>query len=232
MRKAAILQSAYLPWRGYFDLMAYVDEFIIYDDVQISKNSDWRNRNRIQASDRVLWITIPLSPKFRHGSLIEEVIISDQSSLINHLNMISRAYEKSQFFVEVLGLLTRVYEKKHTNLSQLNVDLLAEICRYLGITTRITRSSDYGISGSKSGRLALLTQAADCTCYVSGPAAQAYIDEAEFRKRGLTVEWFNYDELNEYPQSSKDFDGSLSIIDLLFNCGPDSRSFLPSLAKG
>lgn len=211
--------------------MAYVDEFIIYDDVQISNNSDWRNRNKIRVSDRVSWITIPLSPKFRHGCLIEEVTISDQSSLLNHLNIISRAYKKSLFFGEVMELLNRIYEKKHTNLSQLNVDLLAEICQYLGIATRITRSSDYGISGSKSGRLALLTQATDCTCYVSGPAAQGYIDEAEFIKRGLRVEWFNYNELKDYPQPSKDFDGSLSIIDLLFNCGPDSCLFLPALTN-
>ena len=62
-KKVAILQSNYIPWKGYFDIINLVDEFIIYDDCQYTKN-DWRNRNRIKTCNGLQWLTIPVRYTF------------------------------------------------------------------------------------------------------------------------------------------------------------------------
>ena len=59
MKKVAILQSNYIPWKGYFDLISYVDEFIIYDDMQFTTR-DWRNRNKIKTPQGLYWLSIPV----------------------------------------------------------------------------------------------------------------------------------------------------------------------------
>lgn len=80
MKKVAIVQSNYIPWRGYFDLIAFVDEFIIYDDMQYTKR-DWRNRNRIKTSQGLQWITVPVQVKGRFHQKIRETLIDGPSIL-------------------------------------------------------------------------------------------------------------------------------------------------------
>lgn len=231
MRKAAILQSAYIPWRGYFDLMASVDEFIFYDDVQFS-HGDWRNRNMIQTGYGPKWLTIPVPKKGRIRRNICDVEASDPDWGSEHWSRIEQSYRKAPHFGEIAALLKPLYETKETNLSRINAAFIARICDYLGITTKVSWSWDHETGDGKTQRLVDLCKAVNCGAYVSGPAARAYLDVQAFERAEVAVKWFSYAELQPYPQMHGGFEPQVSIIDLLFNCGPSSKDHIPALANG
>ena len=87
------------------------------------------------------------------------------------------------------------------------------------------------MKGGKSERLASLCEQAGGTTYISGPAAKAYMDVDEFTKRNISVEWFDYDGYSEYPQLWGEFVHGVSILDLLFNCGKDSETYMKYVCK-
>jgi hypothetical protein len=229
MKRVAILQSAYIPWRGYFDIIASVDEFIFYDDVQFS-HGDWRNRNKIRTANESKWLTIPVPKKHRIRRNINEVVASDPEWRQDHWNRLSQNYANAPYFTQIAELLAPLYLEHDENLSHINARFIKAICDYLGIATRLSWSWDYPSSPGKSERLVDLCKAAGATVYVSGPAAKSYLDEDLFRSSDIEVEWFSYDQLTPYPQIHGGFESNVSIVDLLFNCGPGARDYIPSLS--
>jgi hypothetical protein len=230
LRKAAILQSAYIPWRGYFDLIASVDEFIFYDDVQFS-SGDWRNRNVIRTPYGPKWLTIPVPKKSRIRRMICDVTASSPDWAADHWNRLAESYRRAPHFEEIAALLRPCYESREINLSRINASLITTICEYLGIETKISWSWDYETGDGKTQRLIDLCKAANCAIYVSGPAARSYLDEEAFTRANVAVEWFSYTGLMPYSQMHGDFEPSVSVVDLLFNCGQSSRNHIPALAR-
>nr|CAD6436787.1 WbqC-like protein [Rhizobium sp. Q54] len=231
MKRVAILQSNYIPWKGYFDLIAAVDEFVLYDDMQYTRR-DWRNRNQIKTPQGVSWLTVPVKVKGKYHQTVRETEIDGQAWAAAHWKAIVLNYRKAPCFNEIASLIEPVYQRNdHLFLSQLNRDLLEVICGYLGITTRITNSWDYYLVGGKSERLAELCLQAGGAEYISGPAAKEYIDENTFKERGLKLSWFDYRGYPEYPQLWGDFVHAVTVLDLLFNCGKDSPRFMRFVAR-
>lgn len=229
MEKVAISQSNYLPWKGYFDLIAAVDEFILYDDMQYTRR-DWRNRNQIKTPQGPVWLTVPVRVKGKYHQTIWETKIEGREWAVAHWKSLVQNYKKAPHFREVAAFLEPIYLRSHHEfLSPLNRELLEGICRYLGITTRITNSCDYNLVDGKSERLADLCAQAGGTVYISGPAAKNYIDENVFRERNIKLTWFDYNGYPEYPQLWGEFVHAVSILDLLFNCGKDSPAFMKSV---
>lgn len=226
MKKVAIVQSNYIPWRGYFDLIAAVDEFILYDDVQYTRR-DWRNRNQIKTPQGPLWLTVPVMSKGRYDQKIRETMICKTNWAIDHWKSIQVNYRKAIYFEEIVEWLEPIYLiQPHTSLSQLNRTLIEAICRYLKINTKISSSSDYRLIDGKTERLAHLCRQTEANVYISGPAAKSYINEQEFLECGVSLEWFEYSRYLEYPQLWGTFVHRLSIIDLLFNCGKDATRYM------
>src|SRR5205085_1836486 len=116
-------------------------------------------------------------------------------------------------------------------LSDLNRTLIEFVCTYLGIKSKITNSSDYALAEGKSERLADLVKQAAGDIYVSGPAAKDYLDESVFGQLGIRVNWFDYDGYPEYPQLWGEFEHGVSVLDLLFNCGPDAANYMKFVAQ-
>ena len=231
MKRVAILQSNYIPWKGYFDLIAAVDEFILYDDMQFTRR-DWRNRNQIKTPQGLTWLTVPVKVKGKYHQTIRETEIDGREWASSHWKSLVLNYRKAPFFDEVASLLEPIYLSRNCDfLSPLNRELLEGICRYLGITTPITNSWDYRLIEGKSERLADLCAQAGGTEYVSGPAAKDYVDESVFRDRGLGLTWFDYQGYPEYPQLWGEFVHTVSIVDLLFNCGKESPTFMRFVRK-
>lgn len=222
-RRVAVSQSNYVPWRGYFDLIASVDEFVFYDDVQYTKG-DWRNRNRIKTPQGVQWLTIPVGTDLRRR--ICDVSIPDSSCGDKHWAVLTANYARARGFEETAAWLRPFYAEPWTSLSVLNRRLIAEMCTFLGIGTKLSQSWDYRAEGDRNGRLLALCRELEADTYVSGPSAAAYLDVEAFRRAGIEVIWMNYDGYPDYPQLWGGFDPHVSILDLLFNCGPDSRRFL------
>lgn len=229
MKKVAILQSNYIPWKGYFDMIAAVDEFIIYDDMQFTKN-DWRNRNKIKTPKGLEWISIPAGQSIERK--IREVIIADYRWQQKHWRTLEANYRRAPFFQEVATWLEPLYlQVSHENLSTLNRSFIEGICQYLGITTKISNSWDYSLIDGKTERLADLCAQAGGSEYISGPAAQDYIEEKFFNERNIKLTWFDYAGYPEYPQLWGDFSHGVTIIDLLFNCGKESPRYMRYLPR-
>lgn len=225
-KKIAILQSNYIPWKGYFDLIAAVDEFILYDDMQYTRR-DWRNRNRIKTHQGTVWLTVPVKVKGKYHQTIRETRIEGSSWIKNHWNTLRQNYIKAPCYDEIAAILEPLYHSTHhTHLSSLNRSLIEVVCNYLGITTRISNSWDYELINGKTERLADLCRQAGGTHYISGPSAKGYIQREVFEEYGIDLSWFDYDGYIAYPQLWGEFVHGVSILDLLFNCGKESPQYM------
>lgn len=224
MKRIAIVQSNYIPWKGYFDLIGAVDEFVFYDDVQYTR-ADWRNRNRIKTPQGTQWLSVPVGESVHR--LIQDVAIHDPACGRVHWKRLHASYARAPHFSAVAQWLEPLYcDAGWTRLSDVNRRLIEAVSRYLGIATRFRASSDYAVSGDRSERLASLCRQAGATSYLSGPSARSYLDEAVFRRAGIDVCWFGYEGYPVYPQQWGPFVHEVSVLDLLFNCGPESARFM------
>lgn len=222
MTSIAILQSNYIPWKGYFDLIRSVDKFIIFDEMQYTRR-DWRNRNRIKTPQGLLWLTVPVSCKGKYFQKISETKLSDANWAPDHWVKITQNYRRAKYFNEIRDLLEPIYFGEHFDyLSQLNLRLIQSICCYLNITTQILNSCDFTLADEKSERLAGLCRQVEATEYLTGPSAHDYLDESVFHRNGINVKFFDYSGYPVYPQLWGEFEHNVSIIDLLFNCGSSS----------
>lgn len=225
-KKVAILQSNYIPWKGYFDMIAAVDEFILYDDMQYTRR-DWRNRNQIKTPQGVQWITVPVKVRGKYYQSIRETEIDGIDWAEAHWKSIVQNYRKAQHFDEIAAIFEPLYcQRRYQQLSNLNRSLIEAVCNYLGINTKISNSWDYQLIEGKTERLADLCSQAGCAEYISGPAARDYINEDIFIDQGIKLSWFEYSGYQEYPQLWGEFTHGVTILDLLFNCGKDSPRYM------
>ena len=111
MKKVAILQSNYIPWKGYFDIINSVDEFILYDDMQYTRR-DWRNRNQIKTANGLLWLTIPVDSKGKFFQKINETKVTGHKWASEHLRSIQLCYAHAPFYKEYEPMLEELYAKK------------------------------------------------------------------------------------------------------------------------
>src|SRR5437868_3785271 len=93
-KSIAIVQSNYIPWKGYFDMIRAVDEFILYDDVQYTRR-DWRNRNRIKTPQGLQWLTIPVDVKGKYSQPICETRVADPRWAERHWKSIVHNYGRT-----------------------------------------------------------------------------------------------------------------------------------------
>lgn len=227
-RKIAICQSNYIPWKGYFDLINSVDEFILYDDMQYTKRN-WRNRNLLKTADGLKWLTIPVKTKGKYYQKIKDVEINDNEWNIKHWNTLKLYYSKARHFKEYSGFVKELYLSiTDIYLSRINYAFIKAICRHLGVKTKISWSMDYTFSGSKTTRLVDLCLHTNASHYLSGPSAKNYIEEQEFHKHGIQLEYMDYSNYPEYNQLYSGFEHGVSILDLIFNEGDQAPKYMLS----
>jgi len=225
VKKIAILQSNYIPWKGYFDIIKQVDEFIFYDDVQYTKN-DWRNRNKIKTSSGPLWLTIPVRQETL-SQKINETKVSQDNWAEKHWKSISLNYSKAPFYNLYKERLELFFmEMKSPYLSEINRSAIELLNSFLGIKTALTSSADYKLIEGKNERLIDLILQAGGTHYLSGPSAKDYIREDLFKEAGIEISWMDYSGYIEYPQLFPPFVHAVSVLDLILNTGPDSKEFM------
>ena len=226
MKKVAILQSNYIPWKGYFDLIRLVDEFILFDDVQYTKN-DWRNRNLIKTPRGLMWLTIPVAQDSLHQK-IRETKVADTRWAKKHVNSLQMNYARAPYYPEFAPRIFQIYSEVENEpfLSRINHAFIHAICGWLGIRTQIRWSSEYNLIEGKTERLVDLCRQAGATDYISGPAAKGYLRENLFEDAGIQVHWMDYSKYPPYPQLFPPFLHGVSIIDLLFSEGGNAVNLL------
>jgi len=227
-KTVAIVQSCYVPWKGYFDLIHSADAFVLYDDVQYTRR-DWRNRNRIKTAAGTHWVTIPVNVKGRYHQNICDVTVSDPDWAIQHWKSIRHAYSRAPYFAQYAAELDALYcECNETSLSAINERFLRAMCAWFNIQTPIKRSDEFSLPDERTERLIEICRQMDATHYLSGPSAKAYIDETRFSDAGIDVVWMDYDGYPEYPQLFGPFVHEVSVLDLVLNTGPDAPRYMKS----
>lgn len=224
-KKVAVLQSNYLPWKGYFDLIHDVDLFIFYDDVQYTKN-DWRNRNLVKPAGGQCWLTVPVGKNIDRN--ICDVDIPDQRWQQKQWKTIVQGYAKAPFLDRYRSFLDDVFlEKQWKNLSNLNQYTIKYVSKeHLGIKTKFDSSSNYHVKGDRLERLIALLKKAGATSYLSGPSARDYIDEAAFKHAGIELIYKDYSDYPEYPQLTTPFSHFVSVLDLLLMKGEEAPWYI------
>lgn len=222
--RAGIIQSNYIPWKGYFDFIASVDEFVLLDEVQYTRR-DWRNRNRIKTPDGTRWLTIPVDVSGKYTQTIQETQIADPEWASEHLKALHHAYARAAHAKQQWPWLEPLYERAASMrlLTEVNELFIRAIAERLGIHTRISRSSEYPSSEGKNERLLSICRSLGATTYLSGPAAAEYLDREFWNARGVDVEFKNYDGYPQYTQLHGDFEHAVTILDLFFNLGDAAR---------
>jgi hypothetical protein len=225
-KRIAIIQSNYIPWKGYFNIIKCVDEFVLLDDVQYTRR-DWRNRNLIKTPGGLKWLTIPVEVKGRYHARIREVQTAGDSWRRDHWALIREAYRKAAHFSWFSPLLEEAYlGNNERSLSKINFNFISLINGVLQITTPVRWSMDFDSPDEKSERLLGICKALNGTDYISGIAAKEYLQESLFNQNNIQVRWADYSGYPEYRQLHGPFEHGVSIIDLLFNEGPASPGFL------
>lgn len=224
--RIGIIQSNYIPWRGYFDFIDDVDLFIFHDDLQNTKR-DWRNRNLIKTQAGPKWLTVPVKYQRTSQLICETEIDYSKDWQSQHINKIRGNYAKAPFVRDVLEIMSEGFSTREKNISQLNIRLLKCICLYLNIKTPLARSMDYDMRGTKTERLIHLLKQVGASIYLAGPTSEGYLEKALFIENGIKLEYKTY-SYEPYPQPYGDFDGAVSIVDLIANCGQGSRKVLKS----
>lgn len=235
MTTIVIIQSNYIPWRGYFAMIAQADELILLDSVQYTRN-DWRNRNIIKTPMGPQWLTIPIERRFPQS--IDQARIAAADWAERHIRAFEHNYRRAGAFDETAAWL---FPSLRTVagfplLTQVNAHLISEICRRLGIDRPIRRCTDIAprealANMEPTERLIHLCSLLRATRYLSGPAARDYLLVDRFKQAGIEVEWMDYGGMPEYPQCWDGFEPRVSIIDLLLNCGASSPLFLKNRSQ-
>lgn len=225
--RLSIIQSAYIPWKGFFDLIGRCDQYVVYDSAQYVKRH-WHNRNRVKTADGVIWLTIPVVTKGRFHQSIHEVEI-EKPWAEKHWRTLQAAYAGAPYFDVFAPKVRGWYEVADgvATLSAVNAIFLAGLAGELGLGTEIVDDRRYPATGAKTDRLISIARQTGATKYLSGPSARDYLEESKFGIAGIEVEWMRYEGYAEYPQlHGGEFEAAVSVLDVLFNCGPDSPRYV------
>jgi hypothetical protein len=224
MRRLAAVQSNYIPWKGYFDLINLVDEFVLLDNLQYTR-CDWRNRNRIQTRHGLQWLSIPVTAS--RSSRICDVETVDNHWRHRHWMGLVHNYGSAPYFDLYRGIFESLYlDSPERRLSRINRALIEAVNGILGINTRLSWAWELELKEGRNERLIHICRQRGATEYLSGPAARDYLDETMFRDAGIQVRWMSYEGYPQYGQSYRPFEHAVSIVDLLFNQGPYSAQFM------
>ena len=226
--RVGILQPGYLPWLGFFEQVYRSDLFVLLDDVQYTKN-DWRNRNRVRGPNGIVWLTVPVRVQGRHMQLINEATIDNRGPWSRkHRGTLDSCYSRAPHYPEYAEGLRALLERPWDRLVDLDVALIGWVCEKLGVTTSIILSSELPIHATEPNmRLVQICEQLGADRFYEGSSGRSYIDVGLFESRGVSLEWQSY-EHPSYRQQWADgtFVSHLSVVDLLFNHGPDSLGIL------
>lgn len=229
-KKVGILQSNYIPWKGYFDIIAAVDVFVVFDDMQYTKR-DWRNRNRIKMVRGSKWMSIPVEVKGKYFQKINETKVSKKGWQQSHLGMLKHNYAKAQCFKEIFPFIEELYLTcNYEYLTEINLHFIRGINFYLGITTPIKLSSEFQLHEEKTQRLVNICASLGAAQYFTGAAAKAYIDKERFTQGNIKVCYWDYSNYPEYEQLGSPFEHGVTIFDLLLCKGIETKNYMNFLS--
>jgi hypothetical protein len=234
MKRIAILQSNYIPWKGFFDIIRAVDEVVIYDCCQYTKN-DWRNRNLIKKHDGLMWLSIPVKQKGALTKRVCDIDIVEGKWAKTHWKSLKQYYSQTPYFNQIATTIQNCYEEcaSLSSLSMVNLKFLEMVCNLLCIDFNYSWSMDLCLDcDDPTERVVEICKQRNADEYLSGPTASDYLRIDCFREIGCKVRWMDYSSYQEYQQLHPPFAHGVSILDLLFNVGPtDALNYMYNLRE-
>jgi WbqC-like protein family len=228
--RGAILQPTYLPWLGYFEMILSSDIFVIYDHVQFVKKS-WHHRNYIKGPNGKILLSIPTKKSSLDTSLCDINLGNEyEKSLSKHWESIYHAYKKSKYFSTYKYAIESMYANQYLSLTDLTISFIEYFCGELGINVQFIKSSSLILNGlieNPTERVIDLCRAVNITELYDASGAQKIIDVNLFKKNNISIAFQKY-EHPVYKQVFRGFEPYMSILDLLFNEGPDSLGIISS----
>ncbi len=222
----ACQQPYFLPWPGFFAKAMHADLMVLLDDVQFPLGSSWVSRNRIKTKDGQLWLSVPVLRKDRTFQKIRQVEIFNERGWGRKFSQrLEFAYRHAPYFEEHRPFFDRTFRSHWTHLVKLNLSLLEYLRDALALRTPFQLSSALGIESSGTQLLADLCRKTGADTYLSSKAGRKHIDESMLHRAGIDIRYVYY-RPPAYPQLWGPFLPNLSVIDLIFNCGPKSREII------
>ncbi|HAW93134.1 MULTISPECIES: WbqC family protein [unclassified Arsukibacterium] len=225
--KCAIMQPTFLPWSGYFNLMASADVFVFLDDAQFQKSS-WHNRNRIAINGEPHWLTVPVMHQSLSQSIMSTLVSPQALWRQKMVRQLSQVYAKHPFSRELVLFNQVILDPIYTSLAELNMALIRLISNKLNISCRILRSSELNIDGVRTQRLLDILKAVNATQYLSPQGSKEYLTEDGFTQQSdISLLYQDFEPIS-YPQTkSVHFIEKLSILDVVMNLGwDDAKSYI------
>ena len=221
----SIHQPDFFPYPGFFNKIFLSDVFIILDRTQFEFGIT--NRNKIITPEGT-WkrISIPVKNDQKFFQNNDVKINNDMNWKEKNLDLISKSYSKSKFFDLYNTSINSIFEEKWEYLIELNIKILKTIFEWLDVKTKIIFESELNVKGTSSEKLLNICKEVKATKYVSGPGGKNYLDEKIFQKNHIDIEYQKYTPISYSQLNSKSFIPNLSILDLLFNMGYESRKFV------
>lgn len=225
----AVHQPQYLPWLGYFDKILRADFFCYLDNVQFKKN-EWQNRNRIKTAVGWQWLTVPV--KFSFGQKINEVPINSTTNWARkHLQALRSNYNRAPFYQSYIGMFEQIYDMEWKSINDLNIHLVEMFRQKIGLGHKpVGRASEMSLREEPNDRLVDICKFLGADTYLAGAGGENYMDLDRFERQGIRVIFQRFDH-PVYPQVFGEFQSHMSIVDLLFNCGPDSLAVIAGSGK-
>jgi hypothetical protein len=221
----AVHQPQYIPWLGYFEKIARSDTFVFLDAVQY-KAREFQNRNRIRTDKGWIWLSVPVDTSDGSRVTMSDVRIDNTMPWQRkHLGSIKTSYAAAPYFKEYFPFFEDTFRKEWTKLADLNVHIVRFVMDKLSITTPIVFESELNVLTARTQRIIDICKKLNADTYLSGVGAKDYLEEFLFPENKITL-YYQHFEHPVYRQCFDPFMPYMSVIDLLFNQGPKSRSVL------
>jgi len=227
----ACQQPYFLPWPGFFAKAMQADVMVLLDHVQFPLGSSWVSRNRIKTKDGQLWLSVPVLRKDRTYQKIDQVeIFNERGWGKKFAQRLEFAYQYGPYFEEHRPFFERTFESGWIHLVKFNLTLLEYLRQVLSLQAPFQLSSELGIESTGTQLLIDICRKKKADTYLSSRSGQQYVDESMLRRAGIETRFFRY-RPPTYPQLWGSFLPNLSVIDLIFNCGPRSRSIIADCCR-
>ena len=224
--RISIMQPGYLPWLGFFELLARCELFVILDDVRFTKR-DWRSRNRIRTKQGWIWLTVPVLSKKRTDQLILEAEINNEERWRQaHHKCLMIHYARAPYFKNYIDFFKELYARPWDRLIDLDMAVLSFLAQAMNIATPVIRSSQLEIRQvSGNDRILAICKKLGASTVYDSQGAKAFIDMPVFNQSGIKVEFQEFRH-PVYRQIYYPFLPYMSAVDLLFNEGPRSKDII------
>jgi hypothetical protein len=219
-------QPYFMPWPGLFAKAMQADLLVLLDDVQFPRGISWMSRNRIKTKDGQLWISVPVLRKGRGLQRIDQVeIFNERDWGKKHCQRLAYAYHHAPYFADHRPFFETAFQREWIHLLKLNLAILDYLRDELQVRTPFKLNSELRTRGKGTELLVEICREVEADVYLSSAPGKKFLDAGLFKRAGIEVRYLKY-RPPAYPQLWGTFLANLSVIDLLFNCGPKSKDII------